>query len=230
MRSNARTRLRQGLICCEYFLLTMGLVALGYCTVVVTGAAFYQLSAQQQMRTAAGSVVNANTLRAPVAGAVLARQGRQQFADMSVVGKLEIPDIGLSAMIAEGTSERVLSKAVGHLRDTAFPGELGNVVLAGHRDTFFRRLGNVKTGDVIKVITPQGKYVYGVRFTRTVSPGETWVLDRSPGRTLTLITCYPFYFVGPAPERFIVRASILPSHASETSLVTQVSSVRQGNR
>jgi sortase A len=202
----------------------MGFFAFGYCGVVLTETALYQSRARQQMRAAAELFVKTKTLSVPVpvAGAALPRQERRVLADMSPVGKLEIPDIGLSVMIAEGASARVLSRAVGHLRDTALPGELGNVVLAGHRDTFFRRLGSLKAGDVIKVITPQGQYIYGVRFTRVISARETWVLDPSGGRTLTLVTCYPFYFVGPAPERFVVRASILPSQASETPPVRRM--------
>jgi sortase A len=224
MRSEAKMRLiKRRLVCCRYLFLAMGLVALGYCTVVLMDAALYQSWAQQQLKIAAGSPLKANRLGVtfPVAGAVSPRQQRgvaDFHADMSPVGELDIPHIGLSAIIAEGTSALVLSRAVGHLRDTALPGELGNVVLAGHRDTFFRRLGTLKTGDVIKVITPQGQYVYGVLFTRIVSPGDTWVLDPSEGRTLTLVTCYPFYFVGGAPMRFIVRASILPNRISKARL------------
>ncbi len=220
MLRNARLRLiRQGLVCCQYLFLAMGLFALGYCGMVLTQAAFYQSWAQQQMRAAAESFAKTRPLAAevPVARSVRSRQ-EGRLPEIAEVGRLEIPDIGLSVMIAEGTSAYVLSRAIGHLRDTAFPGDLGNVVLAGHRDTFFRHLGTLKTGDVIKVTTAQGQYMYGVRFTRIISPHETWVLDPSEGRTLTLVTCYPFYFVGVAPQRFIVRANILPNQASETPL------------
>jgi sortase A len=224
MRSKARQRLVKALVCCQHLFLSMGVFALGYCVIVLAEAAFYQSWARQEMRAAAESFVKTKTWtdRLLLGDAILPRQETRPLSEMSEVGKLEIPDIGLSVMIAEGTSGRVLSRAVGHLRDTAFPGELGNVVLAGHRDTFFRRLGSLKTGDVIKVLTPQAQYVYGVRFTRVISPRETWVLDPSDGRTLTLVTCYPFYFIGPAPERFIVRASILPSPVTEAPLVRRM--------
>jgi sortase A len=128
------------------------------------------------------------------------------FHDSSLVGRIQIPCIGFSAIIAEGTSARVLRRAVGHVPGTALPGEIGNVAIAGHRDTFFRRLGDLKTGDVIKLTTSRGQYLYGVRFTSIVPPDETWVLNPSTGQTLTLVTCYPFYFVGAAPQRFVVRA------------------------
>ena len=86
---------------------------------------------------------------------------------------------------------------------------------AGHRDTFFRRLGDVKTGDVIELTTPRGQYLYAVRFTSIVAPDETWVLGPSTGQALTLVTCYPFYVVGAAPKRFIVRASRLKNQVGE---------------
>jgi sortase A len=221
MQSEARRRFfKRGLVYCQCLFLATGLLALGYCGLVLTGAAFYQSWAQQQMRTAAESFVKMKTrsVTVPSAGVVSPSQERRVLTEMPPLGELEIPKIGLSVMIAEGTSARVLSRAIGHLQDTAFPGEFGNVVLAGHRDTFFRRLGSLKTGDAIKVITPRGQYVYGVRFTRVISPRETWVLDPSEGRILTLVTCYPFHFVGAAPKRFIVRASMLPSQASAAQL------------
>ena len=114
--------------------------------------------------------------------------------------------IHFSAMIAEGTSTRVLEMAAGHLSGTALPGQTGNVVLAGHRDTFFGQLGQLQVGDVIELTTPRGQYFYSVRFTDVVGPGETWVLQPSSGQTLTLVTCCPFCIVGAAPKRFVVRA------------------------
>jgi sortase A len=109
-------------------------------------------------------------------------------------------------MVAEGTRPRVLRVAVGHIRGTALPGQTGNVVLAAHRDTFFRRLGELKSGDLIGITVPGRQYLYSVRFTDVVDPNETWVLEPSTDQLLTLVTCYPFYYTGPAPKRFIVRA------------------------
>jgi sortase A len=126
--------------------------------------------------------------------------------ELSPLGRIEIPRLGFSAMIAEGVMPRVLKIAIGHIPDTALPGQNGNVALAGHRDTFFRPLRNVKSGDLIKLTTLSGHYWYVVRFTDVINPDETWVLDPSSGQTLTLVTCYPFYYVGAAPRRFIVRA------------------------
>jgi sortase A len=123
-----------------------------------------------------------------------------------LVGRIEIPSVHISVTVAEGTSPRVLRLAVGHMPGTALPGDTGNVVLAAHRDTFFRRLGELKSGDIIRLAVPGRQYVYSVRFADIVGPNETWVLEPSPGQSLTLVTCYPFYFVGPAPKRFVIRA------------------------
>ncbi|MDD5544220.1 MAG: class D sortase [Acidobacteriia bacterium] len=122
------------------------------------------------------------------------------------VGKIEISTIGLAAMIMEGTDGRTLRHAVGHLPGTPLPGQLGNVVITGHRDTFFRGLRKVTKDDEITLTTLDGSFRYRVDFTEVVTPDDISVLDDSSDATLTLVTCYPFYFVGPAPKRFIVRA------------------------
>jgi sortase A len=113
-------------------------------------------------------------------------------------------------MIEEGDDGRTLRRAVGHLPGTVLPGQQGNVVIAGHRDTFFRPLRNIHKGDEITLTTLDGSYRYRVDFTEVLAPQDTEVLDNSAGAILTLVTCYPFYFVGPAPKRFIVRASKMP--------------------
>jgi len=113
-------------------------------------------------------------------------------------------------MIMEGTDGRTLRRAVGHIRGTPLPGEQGNVAIAGHRDTFFRPLRNILQDDEITLTTLNGSYRYLVDSTQVVPPEDTQVLDNSDDTTLTLVTCYPFYFVGPAPKRFIVRAHKIP--------------------
>ena len=113
-------------------------------------------------------------------------------------------------MIVEGTDERTLRRAVGHIPGTSLPGQQGNVAIAGHRDTFFRALRNVRQDDEITLTTLDGTYRYLVDSTQVVAPEDTQVLDDSGGTILTLVTCYPFYFVGPAPKRFIVRAHKIP--------------------
>ena len=123
-----------------------------------------------------------------------------------LVGRIEIPRLGLSAIIMEGTSDAVLRHAVGHIESTALPGQPGNVGLSAHRDTFFRPLRNIRLNDVINLTTPFGEYRYRVVSTKIVDPHEISVLADSKNDVLTLVTCYPFYFIGAAPNRFIVRA------------------------
>jgi sortase A len=125
----------------------------------------------------------------------------------SVIGRLEIPRLKLAVMVREGADEGTLSRAVGHIPGTALPGVVGNVGLAGHRDTFFRALRNIRADDTIELETTAGTYRYIVKSTRIVTPRDVSVLEASGGETLTLVTCYPFYYVGSAPKRFIVHAT-----------------------
>ncbi len=122
------------------------------------------------------------------------------------IGRIEIPRIGVRAMIVNGTAATTLRHAVGHIEGTALLGGEGNVGLAAHRDTFFRGLRDIRKGDTIEIETLQGAYEYVVNATRIVGPADTAVLDGSARPTLTLVTCYPFDYVGPAPRRFIVQA------------------------
>jgi len=128
----------------------------------------------------------------------------------SPLGRIEIGTIGLSAMILEGTDGKTLRRAVGHIPGTALPGQQGNIAIAGHRDTFFRGLRNIHQDDEITLTTLNGTSRYRVDFTQVVEPEDIAVLDHSDEAILTLVTCYPFYFVGPAPQRFIVRAHRSP--------------------
>ncbi len=124
----------------------------------------------------------------------------------SVFGRLEIPRLALSVIIREGDDARTLNLAAGHLPDTPWPGRPGNSAIAAHRDTFFRKLRHIERQDDILVTTPTDEYRYVVVSTRVVNPDEVWVLRSSDQSVLTLITCYPFSYVGNAPQRFIVRA------------------------
>ena len=129
-----------------------------------------------------------------------------QFEASDPIGRLVIPRLGLSVIVAEGDDAETLNVAVGHLPDTPLPWQEGNTALAGHRDTFFRPLRRVKAGDEIRFETANGTFHYRVTRLSVVDPEDLWVLDASPGAALTLITCYPFDFVGPAPRRFVVHA------------------------
>jgi len=135
-------------------------------------------------------------------------------APRSVIGRLGIPRLKLAVMVREGADEGTLSKAVGHIPGTAMPGTPGNVGLAGHRDTFFRALRNIRPDDTIELETTEGTYRYQVSSTRIVTPRDVSVLKPSGGETLTLVTCYPFYYVGSAPKRFIVHATAVTTLAN----------------
>lgn len=126
--------------------------------------------------------------------------------ERGLIGRIEIPRLGVSAIVREGVDDRTLRRAVGHVPETARPGDPGNVAFAAHRDTFFRPLKQIRVGDRIRVSTPDGDFSYVVSEARVVAPDEVSVLAPTPESTLTLITCYPFNMAGPAPDRFIVRA------------------------
>lgn len=127
-------------------------------------------------------------------------------ANGGLIGRMEVPRLGISAIVMEGTSAPVLRRAVGHIVGTALPGRPGNVGISGHRDTFFRPLRHIEPGDIILLTTTTGEYRYRVLGISVVAPDDIAVLAPGAGETLTIVTCYPFYLVGPAPKRFIVRA------------------------
>jgi sortase A len=120
---------------------------------------------------------------------------------------LKIPKIHLEVPVVEGTDDPALDYGVGHVEGTALPGEVGNVALAGHRDGFFRGLKDVVVGDTMELETVRGSESFVVENIWLVTPNDVWVLDPTPKESLTLVTCYPFYFVGSAPQRYIVRAT-----------------------
>ena len=170
-------------------LLIAGLLALWYAAYVVIDTKAYQAIEQTRFEQARQDAAAAPAL-----------------VDGVSIGEIQIPRLGLAAMVVQGDSAAILQRAVGHLADTALPGEPGNVVLAGHRDTFFRPLKRVRTGDAITLKTRNGDFEYLVESTAVVRPSDLQVIQPTNGRTLTLITCFPFSYVGPAPDRFIVRA------------------------
>ena len=137
-----------------------------------------------------------------------------------LLGRLKIPRLHLAAMVREGADSGTLRRAIGHIPGTALPGKAGNVGLAGHRDTFFRALRNIEKDDTIDFETDSGTFRYAVQSTQIVGPRDVSVLSAAGGRTLTLVTCYPFYYVGSAPKRFIVRAVQVTDRASRQQAST----------
>ena|ERR1700730_1219525 len=123
-----------------------------------------------------------------------------------LLGRISIPRIGLSAIVAEGDDDATLRHAVGHIPGTATPWSTGNVALAGHRDTFFRGLRRVRLDDIIVLQTLRGTYRYRVEHISIVGPEQIDLLQPSES-DLTLVTCFPFHYVGPAPQRYVVQGS-----------------------
>jgi sortase A len=172
----------------SYLFLAIGTLALGYSASVVGGAHAYQAAEISRFEHPGRSAE-------PL-----------PLSEGGLIGEILVPRLKLKVIVAEGVSPGVLKRAVGHIPETALPGELGNVALAGHRDTFFRPLRDIHLGDVIILKTSDTAFQYRVESTAIVPPSDVQVLQTSSGRTLTLITCFPFYYVGSAPDRFIVRA------------------------
>lgn len=171
-----------------YFFLVLGILALGYAGLVFAGAQAYQALEMKKFNVA-GRLSEPHIL-----------------ADGEVIGEIQVPRLGLDVMVVQGDSAANLRRAVGHLSKSALPGEWGNVALAGHRDTFFRPLRDIRLGDEIRFKTQARSFQYRVESIEVVAPTDIRVLEPSTGHDLTLLTCYPIYYVGPAPNRLVVRA------------------------
>jgi len=129
------------------------------------------------------------------------------------IARLEVPSVTLATTVLEGTDDGTLSRGSGHIEDTPFPGRTGNVGIAGHRDTVFRPLRHIHLGDEMKLTTADRVYHYKISKTLIVTPDDVYVLDPTAQPTLTLVTCYPFDFIGHAPRRFIVQAALVSDEA-----------------
>jgi sortase A len=123
-----------------------------------------------------------------------------------ILGRIEIPRLKVSVIILQGTTSQTLRLGVGHIDGTAFPGEPGNIGIAGHRDTFFRALKDIRSDDEILLYTSTGIVRYDVDWTRITAPRDVGILAPATESALTLVTCYPFHYIGAAPQRFIVHA------------------------
>jgi sortase A len=124
----------------------------------------------------------------------------------SLIGQLEIPAIDLSVMVRRGTDKWTLNRSAGHIEGTALPWEHGNFAIAGHRDGVFRPLKGISRNDLVRLTTFKGTYQYRVDKIQIVEPTDSGVLAPSQKAEITLVTCYPFYFIGDAPKRFVVTA------------------------
>jgi len=141
----------------------------------------------------------------------LLREFKTHQTDGEVLTKLSIPRIGLRAVVIEGTSSHSLLSGPGHMTGSAIPGTVGNAVIAGHRDTFFRHIHTLKNGDSVYILRSGKRFHYVVVLKKVVQPTDLSVLQASKTGLLTLITCYPTHFIGPAPQRLIIVAKLAGS-------------------
>jgi sortase A len=176
-------------------LFIIGTLALGYVGFTLVGATFYQVSAKRSLEN-----------RIQIVKEHKVDQPKPTVKKGDILGRIDIPRLGMSLAVLQGTSSRMLRLGAGHVEGTPFPGEPGNSGIAGHRDTFFRGLKDIRRNDEIQLQTATGLLRYDVDWMKVVEPGDLSILAPSTESTLTLVTCYPFYFVGPAPKRFVVRA------------------------
>ena len=183
--------------------LPMAFMALGMVLLLYVGSQYYWMySAQKRMAREWQQQNSApRTLQTPVA------------ADDGLT-RVEIPKISLDAMVVEGSSRKQLKIAPGHVTSSAVPGEIGNSVITAHRDTFFRHIYELTKGDEIKVRRNGQVFTFQVTGKKVVDPSDVSVLNPTPDARLTLITCYPPYFVGPAPERLVVFSKMV-EHSAE---------------
>lgn len=185
----------------ERALFASGFVAIGWCAFVLIESSVFQRQENRNLErlVAARQTVVVDTSTQPTIPAA-------RLAAGALIGKISVARLGLSVMVMEGTDAPILRLAAGHIPGTALPGQDGNIGIAAHRDTFFRPLRNIQKNDVITITTKRGDYRYRVVSTRIVTPDDVSVLNSDGSDVLTLVTCYPFYYIGSAPDRFIVRA------------------------
>jgi sortase A len=183
----------------QRFFLAVGFVTLAYAGVTLAYAALYQRYESWKFER------KIDTIDLTKRAAIVAEP--VDLTEGGLIGKLEIPRIGISVMVLQGIEEDTLHLGAGHVPGTPLPGREGNSAIAAHRDTFFRKLQGVRAGDRVQFSTVRETSEYVVESTEIVEPDDTRVIESRGLRELTLISCYPFYFVGPAPQRFIVHAT-----------------------
>ena len=196
----------------ERLLLTTGAGALVLCAVLVSDALVAQRSARRVLEAA--SNVERPVWPPTPATATDVRPPAPALHRGAPVATLWIPRVELSAVVLHGSDAQTLRRGPGHLENTPLPGQPGNVVIAGHRDSFFWPLRNIRLGDDIFLDTPRGRVHYEVTSVRVVKPHDISVLAPTARAIVTLITCYPFWVFGNAPDRFVVRAAAVVNGAT----------------
>lgn len=188
--------------------LSLALASLGAACLIFYG--IVSVNTWRYQRAAKADVEQMVTIDRPPQVAEKQPEVSKALIPGELIGRVDIPRLKLSAAVAEGDDDKTLGKAVGHLPDTPLPWERqGNVGLAAHRDGLFRALEGIRLNDDVRIVTSRGEFHYRVRKTHIVNPDDVWVLAPTVNPTITLITCYPFSFVGNAPQRFIVQAELV---------------------
>jgi sortase A len=194
-RPGHATRGRLFLRWTRWFLFIAGALAVSYVALTLLHAKLYQ--------KAAGKALEKQLYEQEQQKAIPPRAAAKEG---DLLGQIEIPRLGLKMAILEGTTSPTLRLGAGHIKGTALPGEPGNTGIAGHRDTYFRGLKDIRSSDEIQIQTAAGLSRYEVDWVRIVAPDDIGVLAPSAESAITLVTCYPFHYIGAAPERFIVHA------------------------
>jgi len=209
------TTVRRALV--RYLFLVLAIACLGVYGYAYLERAMYQTWESREFDRArertAPVVTSSSGQIKPISRVVRPLRKPLPWSDSSsaVIGRLSVPRLHLSAMVREGTDGKTLRLAIGHISSTALPGQAGNVGVAGHRDSFFRRLKDLKNGDEIDFSTLHGDFKYVVESLVVVEPDDLAVLAPSSDNVLTMVTCYPFFYIGNAPKRFVARArQVLP--------------------
>jgi sortase A len=191
----APTHMQRLLLWSQRLLFIAGILALGYVGFSLLDTRLYQASAKRSLEDQIQLEKEPHEI-----------QPKPAIKPGDVLGRLDIPRLGLSVVVLQGTSSRMLRRGTGHIASTPLPWEAGNSGIAGHRDTFFRSLKDIRKNDEIQFQTSTELFRFAVDWAKVVAPDDLSVLAPSTESSLTLLTCYPFYFVGPAPSRFVVRA------------------------
>ena len=186
-------------------LFAFAFVAFSYCAYVLAESWIFQREETRNLEQLVAAHQTSVVYASP-APAVRKAPPQAKAEPAGLIGRISVARLGVSVIVMEGTDARTLRRAAGHIHGTALPGQEGNVGIAAHRDTFFRPLRDIRKDDVITITTSQGNYRYRVVSTKVVGPDDVSVLDSDEHDILTLVTCYPFNFIGAAPNRFIVRA------------------------
>lgn len=213
-------------IAVRYFFLAIAIVCLGLYGYAYFERGLYQTYASREFdrrpeRTVA--VAASDDPIVPIGRVAHSSRKSESSPDLpsasALIGRLSVPRLHLTGMVREGIDQNTLQLAIGHIPGMALPGQPGNVGVAGHRDTFFRALKDLKTGDEIQFSTSSGDFQYTVESLIIVEPDNVSALAETSGNVLTLVTCYPFSYIGAAPRRFVVRARQVSPPTAPRSIV-----------